>query len=366
VPLFDDVRRHMSIRLRPLATLSALATGATLMLTGCGTGESAPADTAAAGGTSAAADHKVVLYSGRNEKLVRPILEKFTADTGIQVEARYGSTAEMAAQMMEEGDRTPAEVFLAQDAGALGAVAREGLVAKLPATTLDAVPADYRDDEGRWVGVTGRARVLVYDGKALKSDQLPQHVAELTAPEWKGKVGVAPTNASFQSFVTAMRVTEGEDKTQAFLEGLAANEPQIREKNGQIVADVDAGKIPVGLVNHYYLGELAKEKGAKVEDLNAKLHFFPGGDLGGLVNVSGVALATHQPDEDGQKLVDYLLSAEAQKAFVDETSEYPLVAGVEGPAGLPALKDLTQPDVDLNDLDSLAETVDMVKKAGLS
>ncbi|MDO5628441.1 MAG: extracellular solute-binding protein [Mobilicoccus sp.] len=352
---------------RPLRSLAVLAAGTALVLSGCGNGgQEASADPATGEATTAESDGTVVLYSGRNEALVQPILDAFTQETGIEVEVRYGKTAEMAAQLLEEGDRTPADVFLAQDAGALGAVAKEGLVSELPQETLDRVPGAYRDDEGGWVGVTGRARVLVYDPAQVTEEQLPDHVDELIDPAWKGKVGIAPTNASFQAFVTAMRVAEGEEKTLQFLEGLRANDAQIREKNGQIVADVDSGTLASGLVNHYYMGELAAEKGVEVNELNAKLHFFGGGDLGGLVNVSGVALTPDQPDTDGQQLIDYLLSDEAQTTFVEETYEYPLVAGIQGPEGVPSLSELQQPDVDLNDLDSLAETVELVKRAGLS
>lgn len=322
-----------------------------------GTSSEAPA--------AAEGDGTLVLYSGRNEELVQPVLDMFTEETGIEVEVRYGDTAAMAAQLLEEGDNSPAEVFLAQDAGALGAVSNEGLLGELPAETLDVVPDTYESAEGDWVGLTGRSRVLVYNKDAVSEDELPETVAELTDPAWSGRVGIAPTNASFQSFVTALRVLEGDDAAAQWLGDLAANDPQIRERNGMIVADVDAGALDAGLVNHYYLYELADEKGVPAEELDAALHFFSAGDAGALVNISGIGLVGEQADAEGQALVDYLLSEAGQTYFVEETHEYPMIEGVGTPAGLPALDELETPEIDLNDLDDLQRTIEMITEAGL-
>src|SRR5690554_1668954 len=180
--------------MRPMPTVRirawVLAAAApVLFLTACGAGDD---------------EQSLTLYNGRNEALVQPVLDAFSDASGIDVAVRYGGTAEMAAQLLEEGDRSPADVFLAQDAGALGALAAEGMLAPLPQETLEQVPQAYRSAEGDWVGVTGRARVLVYNEGAVGVDQLPESVFELTEEEWRGRVGIAPTNASFQSFVTAM------------------------------------------------------------------------------------------------------------------------------------------------------------------
>ena len=350
--------------------LSAVSATLLLALTACagGTGGSGSdsASGAASGSASAAeSDKKVTLYSGRSEDLVQPILDEFTDETGIEVEVRYDKTPAMAAQLIEEGEGSPADVFLSQDAGALGAVAKEGLFTPLAQETLDRVPETYRDDEGDWVGLTGRVRVLAYNEEKVPEADLPTSVDELTDPKWKGRVGVAPTNASFQTFVTALRLQKGEDEARTWLEDFAANDPQRREKNGEILADVDAGTIDVGLINHYYLYEMAKEKGVAPEDMKASLHFFEDGDLGSLVNVSGIGLVGEQEDADAQKLVDYLLSEKGQQYFVEETFEYPMVDGVEPPAGLPALEDLEAPDVDLNDLDDLQSSVQLIQESGL-
>lgn len=333
-------------------------------------GSASPASgSSAASGTEQAgagdSDSKVTLYSGRDENLVQPVLDQFTEETGIEVEVRYDKTAAMAAQLIEEGDSSPADVFLAQDAGALGATAKEGVLSEMDEETLEAVPEQYRDDEGRWVGLTGRVRVLAYNEDKVKQEDLPESVSELTEDEWKGRVGIAPTNASFQTFVTALRAVEGEDEAREWLAGMAENDPQIREKNGEILSDVDAGTIDVGLINHYYLYEVAKEKGVAPEDMRASLHFFDDGDLGSLVNVSGIGLVGEQEDADAQKLVDYLLSQEGQQYFVEETFEYPMIEGVEPPAGLPALDELEAPDVDLNDLDDLQSSVQLIQESGL-
>ncbi|MEU3170257.1 iron ABC transporter substrate-binding protein [Streptosporangium sp. NPDC006930] len=346
----------------PRTMLKLATTGALLFgLAACG-GESA--DTGDAAGQ--AAEKKITVYSGRNEALVKPLLEKFTAQSGIAVEARYASTSAMATQLLEEGEKSPADVFFAQDAGALGAVAKKGMFAPLPGTVLDKVPATYRAKSGEWVGVTARSRVLVYNPDLVPTDRLPASVFDLTAPEWKGKVGVAPTNASFQSFVTAVTVQHGEAKAKEFLAGLKANEPQIREGNGPILEEVDSGKVAVGLINHYYLGELAKERGKTPDGLAAKLHFFPDGDSGALVNVAGVGvLKKAAGNPDVQAFVDYLLGAEAQKYFAEETFEYPVLADAAPPAGVPALDELKVPSIDLNDLDQLEATIALIKESGL-
>lgn len=342
-----------------LLTTSVLALG----LAACGSSEEQPGGTV---GTPDADEQELVIYSGRDEGLVQPLIDRFSEETGIGVEVRYGGTSEMAAQLLEEGGNSPADVFLAQDAGALSAVSGEGLLQELPAETVDQVAETYRAQDGTWVGVTGRSRVLVYNEEKVPEAELPASVFELTEPEWRGRVGIAPTNASFQAFVTAMRVQHGDERTQQWLEDLAANEPQIRERNGMIVSDVDGGTIDVGLVNHYYLYELAEEQGVPAEDLAAALHFFPGGDTGALVNVSGVGLVNEQEDADGQAFVDFVLSQDSQEYFRQETHEYPMVSGVEPPEGLPALDTLEVPPVDLNDLEDLQTTVQMISEAGLS
>lgn len=346
-------------------TAAGLAAVAIMSLAAaCGSDE--PATTA--GGTSAtpASDKKITLYSGRSESLVKPLLEKFTQDTGITVEARYAGTAAMATQLLEEGDRSAADVFLAQDAGALGAVAKAGMFARLPAEVTDKVPTGYRAASGEWVGVTARARVLAYNPALAPEATLPDSVFDLTKPEWKGKVGVAPTNASFQSFVTAIVVQHGEAKAKEFLAGLAANEPQIRDGNAPILEEVDAGTLAVGLINHYYLGEISKERGITPDAMTAKLHFFTGGDTGGLVNVAGAGvLKKAEQDPDVRVFLDYLLGNAAQTYFAEETFEYPVVAGNPAPEYAPALDSLDVPEVDLNDLDDLAATVALIKESGL-
>ncbi|WP_308170004.1 iron ABC transporter substrate-binding protein [Acrocarpospora catenulata] len=345
-------------------TILTLVAGA-LLLAACGSdpGSDTGSDSAA---TSSGGDKTITVYSGRSESLVKPLLERFTQQTGIAVEARYAATAAMASQLLEEGERSPADVFFAQDAGALGAVAKKGMLAPLSDDLVNQVPEIYRAKSKEWVGVTARSRVLVYNPGQVTEDKLPASVFDLTKPEWKGKVGVAPTNASFQAFVTAIVVQHGEQKAKDFLAGLKANEPEIRDGNGPILEEVDSGKLAVGLINHYYLGELSKERGTTPDALTAKLHFFPGGDTGALVNVAGVGvLKKAAQDPDVQAFVTYLLSADAQQYFAEQTFEYPLVAGVTPPAGVPALAELQAPAVDLNDLDQLEATIGLIQESGL-
>jgi iron(III) transport system substrate-binding protein len=306
------------------------------------------------------------VYSGREEEIVEPLFEDFEAATGIDVQARFGDSAELAATLLEEGDNSPADVFFAQDAGALGAVAAQGLLAELPEGVLERVDARFRDPGGRWVGTSGRARVIAYNTDLVAESDLPGEVSGLTDPAWKGLIGIAPTNASFQAFVSAMRLTAGDDETRAFLEGLQANDVRVYEGNSRIVEALATGEIAVGLVNHYYLALL------KADDPDAPVanHFLEGGDPGALVNVAGVGIVTGaEHAEAARQLVEFLLSDEGQTFYREEAEEdeYPLVAGIPGPEGLPPLEELQGPDIRLGDLGAALEgTLELIAEVGLT
>jgi iron(III) transport system substrate-binding protein len=319
---------------------------------------------AAGGGGSNSADGPLTVYSGRSEELVGPLFALFTEQTGIAVEARYGDTAELAAQLLEEGDASPAQVFFAQDAGALGAVDAAGLFAPLPASVQTTVPQDYRAANGNWTGVTGRARVIAYDAEQVPAADVPQSVFDLTDPKWKGQVAIAPTNASFQAFVTAMRVSQGDEVTKQWLEGMVANDVQSYEKNALILDAVDTGQAQLGLVNHYYWYEKAAEVGA--DAMRAQIAFTKPDDPGSLVNVAGVGILAGAADNpNAAKFVEWLLTPETQTWFVENTWEYPLLPSVAAAEGLPALDTLRGPDVALAELADLPGTLAMLEDVGL-
>ncbi|MDK1473516.1 iron ABC transporter substrate-binding protein [Streptomyces sp. 549] len=351
------------MRQKSAPRLAALAAVAVLLpaTAACGNDSSdkSAGTSATDGGTS-----RLVVYSGRDEELVAPLLEQLEKATGTDVEVRYGDSAELAAQILEEGDRTKAGLFFAQDAGALGALSKAGMLEKLPQKSLDKVDSTYRGGKGDWVGVSGRSRVLIYNTDQVETDEVPDSVLDLTKPEWKGKVGYAPTNASFHAFVTAMRVSEGEDRTRKWLTDLKANDAKPYEKNGAVRDAVDAGEVSLGLINHYYWYEKASEVGE--DKLNSALKFLRAGDPGALVNVAGVGVLQGDQSETARKAADFLLSKEGQTYFAEQTKEYPLASGVESPVeGLPALDTLKGPDIDLTELDSLEQTLEMLKDVGM-
>jgi iron(III) transport system substrate-binding protein len=318
-----------------------------------------------AAGDEAVDESKLVVYSGRQEALVQPVVDDFRAVTGIEVSVRYGNTAQLAAQIIEEGDRTKADVYFSQDGGALGALTKERMLAELPADVLDLVDPRYRADDGTWIGTSARARVIVYDPKQLTEAEVPESVFELTEPQWKGKVGISPSNASFEAFVTAMRVLHGDDTAREWLEGMAANDVQLFDNNVLVLNAAEDGVIALGLINHYYWYEQVAEEG--LEAVPARLKFLSGGDPGALVNVAGVSvLASTDRRDDAVRFVEYLLGEDAQTYFAQETKEYPLIDGIPTAEGLPPLNSLQSPEIDLSDLDTLEETLQMIEEAGLT
>ena len=314
-------------------------------------------------GFGGGSDGELTVYSGRQQDLVGPLLERYAKEEGVDIKVRYGETPALAATIAEEGGNSPADVFLSQDAGSLGMLQDEGRLTDLGQDLLDRVDARFRSRKGQWVGISGRARIVAYDKRKLKRSDLPASVLGLTAQPWEGKVGWAPTNASFQSFVTALRRTEGENAAEEWLRGMKANGTQVYENNVAIRDAVAKGEIQVGLINHYYVAEAVAKEG---DDYPVGIFEPPGGDPGALVNVAGAAVIRGTEDGNAARdFVSFLLSREAQRYFASETKEYPLAAGIEAEASLLPLKSIQQPDVDLSDLDDLEGTVDLLEKTGV-
>ena len=324
--------------------LAALALAPIIALSGC-----AP--------TTSDSAESITIYSGRSETLITDLLDTFTQETGIAVNVRYGDSAELAAQILEEGSNVQADVFFSQDAGALGALAKEGLTKSLPADITDLVDVSYKSKDSQWVGVSGRARVLVVDPTAVT--ELPASYKDLMDPSWKGRIGIAPTNASFQAFITAVRITEGDQAAEEFLIAMKEN-AVLFEKNGLILQAVEDGVIDAGLINHYYWFELENEKG--VGNMKSELVWFEDQDAGNLINVAGAAVLSENPSAN--VFVKWLLGETAQTYFVSKTWEYSLT-GVKDAAGLKPFSDIKAPEIDLSDLDSLSETLELIRKAGL-
>lgn len=330
------------INLAPIA----LALGAVLTLGACAT--ETPVDPSG---------ESITIYSGRNEALISELLDTFTQETGIQVEIRFGDSAELAAQILEEGDNIRADVYFGQDAGALGALEKEGVTKTLSSDITDLVQPQFRSTSSQWVGVSGRSRVLVYDPARVM--EVPTSYRNLMDPSWKGRIGIAPTNASFQAFITAIRVLEGAELANEFLVAMKEN-AVLFEKNSIIMQAVEDGVIDAGLTNHYYWFELAAELGQ--ENMISEIAWFQDGDAGNLINVAGVAVVSDNPN--AKVFAKWLLGDTAQRYFVERTREYSMT-GILEVAGLRPLANIGAPRFDLSDLDSLAETLELIRKAGL-
>lgn len=312
-------------------------------------------------GSEASAPSTLTVYSGRSSSLVDPILQEFSTLTGIPIEVRYGSTGEMAGTLLEEGDNSPADVFFAQDPGGLGVV--KPLFADLPTSIVDASPEWARDPDGKWVGISGRARVIVYNTDALSPSDLPDSIEDFTDSRWRGRIGFPPTNASFQVMVTAMRNSWGEAKTRAWLEGIMANEPKFYAKNTPTVAAAAAGEIDAGFVNHYYLHRFLAEEG---EGFGARNFYTPASDPGSLVMAAGAGILESSDSRDeAERLLTFLLGLTAQQYFANQTHEFPLNPAVTAAAELPDLDEIGgRFSINLGTLSDLDGTQTLLREVG--
>ena len=314
--------------------------------------------------TSCTSDgERLTVYSGRSEDIIGPLLEDFADETGISIDVRYGDSSDLALLINEEGDRSPADVFLSQSPGAVGFLDQQDLLQPLDESLLELVDEENQAGDGTWVGISGRVRVLVYNTDDVDPADLPDSVLDLTAPEYEGQVAVAPSNASFQDFVTAMRSELGDETASSWLEGMADNDAPVYANNTAIVEAVGRGEVPMGLVNHYY-NVRAQQEDPSVPSEN---HTFPDGDIGALliVTAASVPASADLPDE-AQQLIEFLLSEDAQEFYSEETFEYPLAAGVEPADSLAPLETLSVDTIDFDELGGgLERTRELIEESGL-
>ncbi|BAY81437.1 ABC transporter, ferric iron-binding periplasmic protein [Calothrix parasitica NIES-267] len=303
----------------------------------------------------------LVIYSGRSEKLIGPLIKQARKDLNMDIKVRYGKTAQLAIALLEEGRNSRADLFFAQDAGALGALERRNRTVRISSNILEKVPYRYRSPWGNWMGISGRARVIDYNTKLVNKRQLPKSIWELTQRKWRGKVAWAPTNGSFQSFVTGMRVVYGDKKTLQWLRAMKANGARKYPKNSAIVKALGRGEVHLGLVNHYYLNRFKKK--------NPRFpvaHHSTRNDVGAMINVAGVAIMrTTDQKSDAQRFINYLLSRKSQRFFAQKTTEYPLRKGMRSPKGQIPLNKLNAPRINLTNLHSLEKTLKLMQKAGV-
>jgi iron(III) transport system substrate-binding protein len=332
---------------RPAAFLVVVGLVGALLFPACGGGGS---DT-------------LTIYAGRSQTLVQPLLEQFSKDTGIDIRVRYGDSTDLALAILEEGSNSPADVYYGQDVGAIGALKAAGRLSALPPQTLDRVAPAFRSPDGLWVGISGRARVIVYNTDDIDPATLPSSVLDYVQPDWKGRFGIVPRSDGFPEFVTALRLVRGQEFARQWLTGLKANDPVTYPNNLAAIQAVANGEVDVAFLNHYYLYRFLAERG---EGFKARNYYFTNGDLGGLFLVSGAAiLKTSDKADLAARFIDYLLSPDAQRYFTDNTHEYPLLAGVDVASDLPPLSEMHPPAIDLSDLTDLEGSLDLMRETGI-
>ncbi|MGY6706716.1 MAG: iron ABC transporter substrate-binding protein [Rhizobiaceae bacterium] len=305
---------------------------------------------------------ELTIYSGRGEALIGPVIAEFQRATGITANVRYGGTAELAALLQEEGERSPADVFWAQDGGALGAL--ESYFAALPAEVNEGVTAPFRNANDKWVATSGRSRVVAYSPERVEEAELPASIMDLTDEKYRGRVAWAPTNGSFQAWVTALRVTKGDDVAREWLEGMVANDARTYRNNTTQIEGIANGEVDFALVNNYYLGRFI----AADADFPVAQTHFEAGDIGNFLSVAGVGIVAASDNQDNARaFIDYLLSESAQQYITLQGNEYPVVPGVIFHSTLEPFDTLLEitPEVDINDISDLDGTLNLLREVGL-
>ncbi|MFC4297320.1 iron ABC transporter substrate-binding protein [Castellaniella hirudinis] len=315
-------------------------------------------------GAYAADAAPLTLYNGQHAKTTQKLVAAFTQATGIRVDIRKGSSTQLANQIIEEGSRSPADVFYAEESPPVAALAEKNLLAPLPKDTLDQVIPGYTAADGTWTGVTARCRVTVYNREMVQASELPSSVLDMATAAWKDRVGFVPTSGAFQEQLIAIKLLKGRDAALNWLKGL---KQYGRIYNGNMAAmrAVERGEIATALVNNYYWYIVANEVGA--DQMKSGLHYAGPQDPGGLITVSaaGILKTSRNPDA-ARKLLAFMVSRAGQEAIADTVAEYPLRPGVASPFDLKPFDALNPPPVSPADLGDAADALALRREAGLA
>jgi iron(III) transport system substrate-binding protein len=307
---------------------------------------------------------ELTVYSGRGEALVGELLE-FIEDRypDLTIRPRYNTAAELVSQIETEGQNSPADAFYSVNAGALGTLANRGRTQSLPQEVLEFVPESFRDPDGEWIGTSGRARSVPFNTDTFSESDIPDDIMAFPETDaFEGEIGWTPTYSSFQAFITAMRILEGEEATREWLNGMQDLGASTYSDEFQVSRAVADGEISVGLANHYYIQRvLARRPNAPISTA------FTRNDAGAIFNVAGACVLDTASDSTlASNFVRHLLSAEAQDYFARSTFEYPLVPEVEPIGRLPAIDELNPPeDLDLSQLADLEATISLLRETGV-
>jgi iron(III) transport system substrate-binding protein len=320
----------------------------------------------ACGGTSSSSDSAstITLYNGQHEQTTARLVAGFEKQTGIKVKVRSDDEDVLGNQILQEGSSSPADVFYTENTPVLEDLQEKGLLAPIAASTLAAVPAKYSSPQGDWVGVSARVSVLVYNTSQIKPSELPSSILELAQPQWKGKVGFAPSETDFQPLVTAITKLDGVAAAEKWLKGLQANS-MVYPDNETVVAQVNNGESTVGIINHYYWYRLRDEVGAS--GMHSALHYYAPHDPGYLLNVSGAAvLKSSSKQAAAQKFVAFIVSKAGQEILAHSHSyEYPIGSGVLTAQPLKSFDQLQLAPVTIADLGNGHAPLELEQKLGL-
>jgi iron(III) transport system substrate-binding protein len=312
--------------------------------------------------TQAADPVSLTLYNGQHKEVGDAIAKAFEAKTGIHVNVRKGSSNQLASQVVEEGERSPADVIYTEESPPLNKLGEQGLLAKIDASTLDVLPKEYVAGNGNWMGVTARVRVVAFNPKLIDEKDLPKSVMEFSQPEWQGKVGFVPTSGAFQEQAVAIIKVHGMDAAEEWLTGLRAF-GKVYSNNMVALKAVENGEVASVLVNNYYWFALQREKG----QLDSKLHYFTGGDVGGLITVSSAAaLKSSKHPKEAQQFLAFMAGEEGQRVITQTSAEYPLRKGMASDRGLKPFNELQPPNVTPADLGNAEEALDLERDVGLN
>ncbi|MDE1165850.1 MAG: extracellular solute-binding protein [Pseudomonas sp.] len=304
----------------------------------------------------------LTLYNGQHKEIGEAIAKAYEAKTGIHINVRKGSSNQLASQVIEEGDRSPADVIYTEESPPLNNLGELGLLAKIDDATLNMLPADYVAKNNTWMGVTARVRVVAFNPKLIAEKDLPKSVMDFAQPQWQGKVGFVPTSGAFQEQAVAIIKLHGRDAAEEWLTGLRAF-GKTYTNNMVALKAVENGEVAAVLVNNYYWFALKKEKG----QLDSQLHYFKGGDVGSLVTISSAAaLKSSKHPKEAQALLNWMASEEGQRVITNTTAEYPLHKGMESNRGLKPFSELEPPKVTPADLGNAEEALEMERDVGLN